>query len=140
MPCFSNGPNCDDVNYTEWMTDMAAEFEKFVHVVDYYFGKSSTTLPQPASITDNGWQILGEWSDPRSRPADTLMKVDWDQVDSIVRQILLHLDCDGVNEFRLNDIANFILNTYLHETPDPKLLGYLWVLFRCFAAMRNHEV
>ncbi len=139
MPCFSNGPTLGDPHYTQWMSDIATKFESFSHVVDYYLGKAKLTLPQPADITDHG-KVLGEWSDSLSRPGETLMPVNWDRVDPTVRQILLHLECDGIDEFRLNDIANFIINKFLHETPDPKHLGYLWVLYRCFSAMRNNEV
>src|SRR5436190_23958360 len=42
-------------------------------------------------------------------PPDAVNSVDAEENRRVLRQILLHLDCDGVDVFKLNEILNFLV-------------------------------
>ncbi|MCA9071842.1 MAG: hypothetical protein KDA84_23100, partial [Planctomycetaceae bacterium] len=105
------------------------KFRRLVHVVDYYYKKASLTLPQPHTVDCWAEWLLG------GSPFDAVAPLDTPVNKLVLRQILLHLDCDGVEVFQLNDIRNFLINN-----PTPKRLGYGYIVSHCFVAMRRDEV
>ena len=128
MPCFSNGPNPNEPEYDQWVSQVRPQLQAFTHVVDYYYRKAKLSLPHPGTV-DN----LRAWFDNDELPDDVVEPVDAEDNSRVLRQILLHLDCDGIGVFQLNDIRNLLI-----RERTPKNLGYLYALNHCFAAMRNY--
>src|SRR6266545_3715030 len=111
MPCFSNGPRPGTPDYDAWLPEVTRQLDSFTHVVDCYFGKAGLPVPRQDDAT----------SDP---PIDTR------ENEGVLRQVLLHLDCDGVDVLHLHDIRLLLGN-------DPASKGhrYAAVLNHCFAAL-----
>ena len=131
MPCFSTGPDQGTQAYLEWLPQVQRMFDAFAHVVDYYYYKAGFPMPHPGMVDDlDGWLFGG----PRL-PSDAIQPVNPDENTRVLRQIVLHLDCDGVDVFQLNDIRNF-----LRKEPTPKRLGYAFVAEQCFVVLRNDQV
>ena len=130
MPCFSTGPTRGTPDYEAWLPDMQGKFDPFAHVVDYYYQMAGFPMPQPASV-----EHMREWCRAGDLPQDVTIPVDPDVNKCVLRQILLHLDCDGIDVFQLNDIGNFLLMECT-----PQRLGYAFVVIHCFAALRNHAL
>ena len=137
MPCFRNAPDRGTDEYEKWLPEVESRWRSFRHVVDYYYAKASVVLPHPATVTRDDLQA---WGNPLERPQNPIAPVDWDENQAVIRQILLHIDCDGVDVFQLNDISNFLTEGFVEGTMKPEELGYLWALYQCFSAMRNNEV
>jgi len=137
MPCFTNGPEPGTQEYEEWLPTVQSRWESFVHVVDYYFGKADEPVPYPEVVDGD---TLRAWNNPLERYLKPVKPANWSKIHVVIHQILLHLDCDGVDVFHLNDISNLIVNKALEKSLTPQELGYLWVLSQCFAAMRRNEV
>ncbi len=137
MPCFSNAPDRGTPEYERWLPEATARWEAFVHVVDYYFKSAGESLPYPKEVTK---EIVRAWHHPLERYMRPAEPANWTKIFEIVRQILLHLDCDGVNEFHLNHIGNLLEDRFQQGKLTPRDVGYLWVRSQCFAAMRNNEV
>lgn len=117
MPCFTTGPTPGTPEYEEWLPGVRRKLDSFTHVVDYYSRKAGFTTPEPTGCDDPD-----EASVVASSPGN----------DRVLEQILLHLDCDGVDVFQLNDIRNL-----LRDDRTPKGRGYLRVLNHCFRTLRN---
>ena len=137
MPCFSNGPDPGTAEYDQWLPEAESRWKAFVHVVDYYFRSAGEAVPFPAEVTS---EIVRAWDNPLELYIHPVGPANWTKTFEIVRQILLHLDCDGLNAFDLNHISNFLYDRFRQGELTPQEVGYLWVLSRCFAAMRNNEV
>ena len=136
MPCFSTAPDPGTKEYDLWVVDVRPKSEAFVHVVDYYFGKADEPIPHPANNdfeTCENWNGLGE-----RYLLETVAPANWSKVAVVIRQILLHLDCDDVSIFQLNEIRNFLILG--PNATDLKNIGYRWISEQCFLAMRNNEV
>jgi hypothetical protein len=129
MPCFRTAPERESSEYGEWITTVTPKMEAFTHVVDYYYRAAGRPIPQPATV-----EFIREWFRAGALPADAQPPVDATANTRVLTQILLHLDCDGVGVFQLNDIANLLL-----ESPTPRRLGYGFVLINCFVAMRTRD-
>src|SRR3954451_10972033 len=127
MPCFSTGPTPGTPGYEMWFADVQRTVGTFTHVVDYYYAKAGFPMPQPDTL-----ERLREWCDGENLPPDAVNSVDAEENRRVLRQILLHLDCDGVDVFKLNEILNFLV---MERTPQG--LGYLFVAQHCFIALRN---
>ncbi len=117
MPCFSTGPDPGTPEYAAWLPDVRRKLDSFMHVVDYYYRKAGLQMPEPTGAPGPGGT---------SPPAESVGN------DRVLSQILLHIDCDGVNVFHLNDIRNL-----LSSDDTPKGRGYARVLNFCFRALRN---
>lgn len=117
MPCFSTGPTPGTPAYVAWLPEVTRKLDRFVHVVDYYYQKAGLGMPEPSSTDLEGEGVA--WDDPLGN-------------DRVLEQILLHLDCDDVDVFHLNDIRNLLSDDH---TPSGR--GYLRVLNYCFRALRN---
>lgn len=137
MPCFSTGPERGTPEYERWLPEATARWNAFVHVVDYYFKSDGLSLPQPAEVTI---EVVQDWDNPLERYIRPTEPCNWTKISGVIRLILLHLDCDGVNEFDLNHIGNLLWDRFQQGTLTPQDVGYLWVRSQCFAAMRNNEV
>ncbi len=137
MPCFSNAPNPDDPHYKEWLTQVEALWDAFVHVVDYYFDKAGESVPYPEECDR---ETMRSWCNPLERYIKPAKPANWSRNAEIIRQILLHLDCDGITEIQLNDIGNFGDHKFRRGALTPNEIGYLWVQSQCFSAYRNNEV
>jgi hypothetical protein len=117
MPCFSNGPEPGTPQYDAWLPDVRRKLDAFTHVVDYYYRKAGLAMPEPTGSDTTGQEAT---------PADPSGN------KRVLDQILLHLDCDGVDVFYLNDIRNL-----LREDDSPRGRGYARALSFCFKALRN---
>src|SRR4051794_8838794 len=117
MPCFSTGLTPGTPEYEMWVTDVQRTVVAFTHVVDYYYAKAGFPMPQPDTL-----QGLREWCDGENLPPDAVGTADPGGNKRVLRQILLHLDCDGVDVFKLNEIRNFLVTERT-----PQRLGYLFV-------------
>ena len=137
MPCFSDAPEHGTPEYERWLPDALARWNAFVHVVDYYFKNAGLSVPYPVEVTK---EIVRAWDNPLERYIKPTKPCNWTKIFGVIRQILLHLDCDGVTEFDLNHISNFLWDKFQQGTLTPQDVGYLWILSQCFAAMRNNEV
>ena len=84
--------------------------------------------------------MVQDWDNPLERYIRPTEPCNWTKISGVIRLILLHLDCDGVNEFDLNHIGNLLWDRFQQGTLTPQDVGYLWVRSQCFAAMRNNEV
>jgi hypothetical protein len=102
------------------------KLDSFRHVVDYYYRKAGIGMPQPANL-DNRREWWG-----RELPPAAASQVATSENRGVLNQILLHLDCDDVDVFQLNDIRNL-----LSQDQTPQALGYAFVLQFCFVALRN---
>lgn len=117
VPCFSTGPEPGTPDYAAGLPEVGRKLAAFTHVVDYYYRKAGLAMPEPAACTD-----------PEDPPDTGVPAVD----DRVLDQILLHLDCDGVDVFQLNDVRNL-----LRHDQTAKGRGYARVLGFCFRALRN---
>ena len=117
MPCFTNGPEPGTKEYDEWLPTAEGRLASFVHVVDYYFGKAGMSVPYPAAVDR---ETLQAWDNPLERYLKPVEPASWSKINVVVRQVLLHLDCDGIDEFHLNDISNLITNKALDNSLEPK--------------------
>lgn len=135
MPCFRSAPDREDPEYAAWAERVEEQFDSIVHVVDYYYGKSGLSMPQPHTLDCwEEWLLGGKRDAPVEKPSDSITPVDTKENQRVLRQILLHLDCDEVTEIQLNDIRN-----YLIKNPSPKRMGYGYIVDYCFVAMRKEE-
>ena len=137
MPCFSSGPTPGTQEYEDWLPQVQKRLDSFIHVVDYYYHKAGLSLPQPHTIDGLREWLRGGKLPP---PHDAIKPVDLDKNTQVLRQILLHLQCDGVDVFQLNDIANLFSEKISTKEITPKQLGYCYVLNYCFSAMRNDNI
>ncbi len=126
MPCFSSGPpNTGTSEYEAWLTDTRRMLDSFTHVVDYYYRKAGMEMPEPASPDD-------AHGPPDGGGAQATPGLDPDENARVLQQVLLHLDCDDVNVFHLNEIRHL-----LRQDRAARWRGYLHVLNHCFRALRN---
>src|SRR5262249_47225367 len=132
MPCFSTSPPPPGTpEYEEWLPRVQRMFDAFAHVVDYYYSKAGFPMPHPGMVEDLSAWLYGD----RRLPSDVIQPVNPDENSRVLRQILLHLDCDGVDVFQLND-----LRIFLYKELTPKRCGYAFIVNYCFVALRNDEV
>src|SRR4051812_11883471 len=125
MPCFSSGPTPGTHEYDEWLPVVNAVLDRFIHVVDYYYGKAGLTVPQPATPEDGRrTQSAGEMALGAVEPIDARENA------RVLQQILMHLDCDEVGMLDLHE-----LRLLLHNDPVSKGHRYTAVLNHCFSAM-----
>lgn len=117
MPCFRTGPEPGTPQYEAWIPEVRRKHDAFLHVVDYYYRKAGLTMPEPPEDRNR------RRGSPRAAPAGD---------ERVLEQILLHLDCDGVDVFQLNDIRNL-----LARDRTPRGRGYSRVLKYCFVALRK---
>jgi hypothetical protein len=128
MACFTTtAPDPGTPQYEEWFHRIEPLAAKFKHVVDYYYGQAGFAMPRPQAIDNaRGWLCDSEL------PSDLREPVDLAKNEQVLRQIFLHIDCDGVSVFDLNDVGRFL---NLERTPER--LGYGFVQMYCFVGLRN---